>query len=157
MHAEDQSRESFSIQEMNEADLGDVLAIEERSFPKPWSMALFESELNNPVSEAYTLKSASGGREALTAYIVFWVVHEEAHILNIAVREDLRKKGLASRLLSDVLDMLIRRPAVSYVYLEVRRSNAAARRLYEKFGFKEAYERKDYYGDEDAIVMVLTL
>lgn len=142
---------------MNEADLDDVLAIEERSFPKPWSRVLFESELDNPVSQSYTLKSVSGGSAALAAYIVFWVVHEEAHILNIAVREDFRKKGLASRLLSHALDMLVKRPAVSYVYLEVRRSNAAGRRLYEKFGFKEAYERKDYYGDEDAIVMVLTL
>ncbi len=157
MHAEDQSRESFSIQEMNEADLDDVLAIEERSFPKPWSRAMFESELDNPVSEAYTLKLASGGNHVLAAYVVFWAVYEEAHILNIAVREDLRNRGLASSLLSVVLEMLARKPAVTYVYLEVRRSNAAARRLYEKFGFKEAYERKDYYGDEDAIVMVLTL
>lgn len=139
---------------MSAEDLDDVLNIERASFPNPWTREQFAHELKNPVSRAYTLNAARNGREFLAAYIIFWVVHGEAHILDIAVHPDYRGKGAAKALLAEALGMM-RSDMVYEVFLEVRRSNAAARSLYRKFGFKEIYERKDYYGDEDAIVMSL--
>lgn len=141
---------------MSRSDLEEVLKIEGRSFRKPWSTGQFESELGNQVSRSFTLSIEDDGSQSLAAYMIFWVVHGEAHILNIAVRPEYRRRGLAAELLKAALDYM-RGNMVFDVFLEVRRSNAAARALYAKFGFKEAYERKDYYGDEDAIVMTLEL
>lgn len=140
---------------MTAEDLDDILDIETVSFPNPWNRGMFESELRNPVSFAYTLKVSLGGGMALAGYIVFWVAHGEAHILNIAVKPEFRKQGIGKTLLAAALDMM-QRNLVYEVFLEVRRSNRAARELYRKFGFNEVFERKGYYGGEDAIVMELT-
>lgn len=137
-------------------DLDRIMEIERASFPKPWTRPMFEGELRNPVSFSYTLKVFPEGKEEIGAYIIFWVVHGEAHILNIAVNPKFRGKGVAARLLSLMLDVM-KRNMVYEVFLEVRVSNAAARALYARFGFREAFVRKNYYGDEDAIVMVLDL
>lgn len=145
-----------SIQPMTLEDLDDVLEIERASFPKPWTPGMFESELVNPVSFAYTLKAGAGAGKRLAAYIVFWVVHGEAHILNIAVHPEYRRRGFGEKLLKYALGKM-RSNLVYEVFLEVRRSNEAARKLYRKFGFREAFERRNYYGDEDAIVMTLYL
>ncbi|MEE9614099.1 MAG: ribosomal protein S18-alanine N-acetyltransferase, partial [Thermodesulfobacteriota bacterium] len=85
---------------------------------------------------------------------VFWIVQEEAHILNIAVRPELRGKGIGKKLLEFSLGVM-EEAGVVEVLLEVRRSNEAATRMYEDFGFEEIFTRKDYYGDEDAVVMRL--
>lgn len=135
-------------------DLDEVLEIERQSFPKPWTRSMFESELKNPVSFAIVLNAESGGKVVLVAYMVYWVVHGEAHILNIAVDPGFRRRGAAELLLGTALEQM-RRNLVFEVFLEVRRSNEAARRLYGNFGFRESFERKNYYGDEDAIVMTL--
>jgi len=137
---------------MTAKDLDEVLEIERQSFPRPWTRAMFESELKNPVSFMTVLKTDSGGQSRLAAYIVYWVVHGEAHILNIAVDPAQRRRGSAELLLATALEQM-RRNLVFEVFLEVRRSNTAARKLYENFGFVESFVRKNYYGDEDAIVM----
>lgn len=141
---------------MTAEDLDEILKIEGVSFSRPWTREHFEVELKNSISYAYTLKIESEGREPVVAYIVFWVVHGEAHILNIAVLPALRGRGLAAELLETALKQM-RRNMVYEVFLEVRRSNKAAINLYRKFGFKEGFVRKNYYGDEDAIVMTLVL
>ena len=94
--------------------------------------------------------------QVLAGYIVIWIIYGEAHILNIAVREDLQRMGLARSMISFALRFMTER-GVAVVSLEVRRSNEAAIKLYEDYGFDEVYVRENYYGDEDAIVMSLTL
>ena len=145
-----------SVQPMAAEDLDEVMMIENASFPKPWTRTMFESEFRNPVSSAYVLKVKADDKEEVGAYIVFWIVHGEAHILNIAVDPKFRGRGLATRLLSMMLQIM-KRKMVYEIFLEVRVSNDAARELYRKFGFREAFIRKNYYGDEDAIVMILDL
>jgi len=133
-------------------DLDGVLRIERASFPNPWTREQFAQELANPVSRAYTISVDRDGAPELAGYIIFWVVHGEAHILDIAVAPGLRRTGVARALLAASLDTM-RVNLVFDVFLEVRRSNAAARALYREFGFREIYERAGYYGDEDAVVM----
>lgn len=146
----------YKIQPMTGADLDRVASIEAASFPRPWTRAMFEQEINNPVSFSYTLKEADHGSDKLLAYVVFWMVQGEAHILDLAVTPELRARGLATILMEFVIEFL-RDHAVFEVFLEVRKTNAAARRLYANLGFKESYERKNYYGDEDAVVMTLSM
>lgn len=141
---------------MTEDDLEDLLRIENLSFPQPWTKGLFLQELRNPVSYAFVERVNFEGRDRLGAYTVFWVVAGEGHILNIAVDPELRGMGLATRLLAFTLDFM-KEDGVAEVYLEVRRSNAAARKLYCGMGFEEVFVRERYYGDEDAIVMRLEL
>lgn len=156
MHATEKILHGYRIKPMKEEDLDAVLAIEEVSFPNPWTRRMFASELKNPVSHAYTLKVPHGNSYRLAAYIVFWVVYGEAHILNLSVHPDYRRQGIGEELLSAALDMM-QRSLVYEVFLEVRKSNEAAIALYRKLDFKESYEREKYYGDEDAIVMTLHL
>ena len=142
---------------MEAGDLDEVLEIEQASFPRPWTRAMFEGEIRNPVSFSYTLKvRPQDGKEEIGGYVVLWVVHGEAHILNIAVNLKYRGRGIATRLMELMLE-LMKRNLVYEVFLEVRVSNTAARNLYKRFGFRESFVRKKYYGDEDAIVMVLDL
>lgn len=141
---------------MRAGDLDAVLEIEGASFPKPWSRRQFESELANPVSVQLLLEISRGGSYKAAGYTVFWVIHGEAHILNIAVHPELRRLGLGRKLLTEAIDWMQGR-GVYEVYLEVRKSNAAAITLYRSMGFEAIFERKNYYGDEDAIVMRLLL
>ena len=139
---------------MTADDLPAVLSIENEAYKKPWSRDLFERELDNPVSFEYTLRVAAAGVDGgvIAGYAIFWMVSGEAHILNVAIRADLRRHGLAAYLVREVLKIMDEKMILD-VFLEVRKSNSAAIALYEKFGFVETFERKNYYGDEDAMVM----
>lgn len=156
MHAEkekdDKADVGITIAPMTAEDLDGVLEIEQVSFPRPWSRRQFTNELNNPVSNAYVIRLAPDG--IVAGYTVFWIIQGEGHILNIAVRGECRRRGLGNRLLSHCLRVMMLNN-VFEVFLEVRRSNDVAKGLYRAFGFKEIAERKNYYGDEDAIVMKL--
>lgn len=149
---------NYIIEPMTESDLDDVVKIEEVSFKGAWSKGMFINELQNEVSNLFVAKS-HGRRSSdgeVIAYTVFWTYLNEGHILNIAVKEEQRGLGLGSTMLAFVLDKMKSR-GVRNVYLEVRRSNDAAIKMYEKFGFEELYVRKKYYKDEDAIVMTMDL
>ncbi|MDH4227618.1 MAG: ribosomal protein S18-alanine N-acetyltransferase [Deltaproteobacteria bacterium] len=144
---------ALKILPMDAADIDEVVRIEAYSFARPWSRALFLKELKNPLSYSFVVKcTPEGGVEKVCAYAVIWIVADEAHILDFAVEKDERRRGLARRLLGFILGFMEERFA-AVVRLEVRRSNGAAIALYESFGFEKEYERKLYYGDEDAIVM----
>ena len=146
----------WKILPLTDEDIDEVLKIEEDSFPKPWSRNIFERELRNPVSYSLTGWLKKDSVDWLVAYVFFWIVQGEAHILNLTVRRECRRSGLSQRLLSFTLQYM-REKGVEDIFLEVRKSNKAATSLYEKFGFRVFYERKKYYDDEDALVMGLSL
>ncbi len=140
---------------MTTADLDEVLVIEKASFAMPWTRDQFEREIENPISYPYALHvEGENGTSCIGAYVIFWIVYDEAHILDLAVAPGLRRRGIATWLFKRVIDMF-HEAYVAGAFLEVRKSNTAAIRLYRNFGFKESYERKRYYGDEDALVMTL--
>jgi ribosomal-protein-alanine acetyltransferase len=134
------------------ADLDGVLDVAVLSFTRPWTRAMYESEfLNRDTSRMFVLRTA--GRP-VAGYCAAWFILDEIHINNIAVRPELRGQGLGSALLTHVLEEG-RAVGASRATLEVRRSNDDARRLYERFGFRVAGVRRDYYTDptEDALVL----
>jgi ribosomal-protein-alanine N-acetyltransferase len=144
--------EGLQLDDYREGDLEEILAIENDSFPTPWTPALFRSEMANPISRMVIGRSAEGGE--VLGYAVFWRVVDEIHLHNIAVRRDLRRGGIASTLLKEVVRRC-RPEGVRWVTLEVRRSNIAAQKLYERFGFAVGGVRRGYYNDtgEDALIM----
>ena len=133
-----------------DADRDAVIALEAASFTNPWTAATFDAMLDSPVSRVYVARGADG---VVLAFCGCWVIDGELHINTIAVGQAYRRQGIASMLLGEVLVRTGARRAT----LEVRRSNAAALRLYQKLGFEVTAVRPKYYGnpDEDGLILWL--
>lgn len=134
--------------------LGDVDAIweiEKQSFTVPWSRDAFVKEVTENRCARYMVVREDG---VPVAYAGMWLVLDEAHITNIAVREDKRGFGLGE-MVARALMQLAADTGIRYMTLEVRRTNRVAQSLYKKLGFVEVGFRKRYYADnnEDALVM----
>lgn len=136
---------------MEYADLDQVVEIERRSFPTPWSRHAFVSELRDN-AYAHYLVARLGDR--VIGYAGMWVLLDEAHITNLAVHPDYRRRGVGRRLLA-ALERLAARLGARRMTLEVRPSNAAALHLYRRSGFEVRGRRPHYYADsdEDALIM----
>ncbi len=147
--------DNITIDDIKEGDIPEVMEIEKEAFSDPWSFDMFYSELFNPFSHIWGVREVSG---RLIGYICFWRVADEAHILNLAVHKDLRRKGMASRLMQYAMDYW-KRDGVKNVFLEVRQSNIAAQELYKKTGFNVILRRAKYYRNplEDALIMAIGL
>ena len=146
---------ALDIGPMQEADLDAVLEIERASYPYPWTRTIFMDCLQAGYS-----CWVFGRRGVIEGYGVLSMAAGESHLLNICVREESRKQGLGQKILTH-LTAIARRHDAEVLFLEVRVSNLAARRLYEFFGFNELGTRRDYYptdnGREDALIFARTL
>lgn len=139
------------------ADLDEVLVIERASYPNPWTRQMFAEELDNRLCHIFVCREEAPGARGVLGYVCFWLFLGEMHLLNIAVHPERRREGVARRLLSHALDFAAARGA-KVGFLEVRRSNAGARRMYEGYGFREIGVRPRYYENgEDAVVMLLEI
>jgi [ribosomal protein S18]-alanine N-acetyltransferase len=141
----------FLTRGMLEADLAGVLRIERESFGIPWTERMFLAELRHEMSWARVLVDPHGD---IGGYVVARFHGDLWHIMDIAVREDLRGRGLAAALLDELIAVTeATRPEYT---LEVRPSNEQALTLYRSRGFEAVGRRPGYYHDnnEDAIVMV---
>lgn len=137
---------------MRRAHVRDVLAIERAVYPRPWSAALFFSELAQPKTRHYVIAVLE---EKVIGYGGVMVHADEAHITNVAVEPDLHHRGVGRALMVNLMRMARAREA-NTVALEVRVSNWSAQRLYAWFGFRPIGVRKNYYAEsgEDALVMM---
>ena len=140
--------EPITIRPLGYSDLPQVIAIERRAFPTPWSLAMFVLELSKP--SGVCLAAALDGK--LVGYLICSRYDQVFHLMNIAVDPLARRRGIASALLAR---MLQKAGADEPYTLEVRTSNAGAITLYERFGFRAAGMRRRYYQDtgEDAMIM----
>lgn len=135
---------------MREDDLNAVVEVESACYPDPWPDSTFRDELSNTWSTCTVLRD--DGR--VIGYLVTWLVVDEVTILNIAVHPSHQRRGLAARLVTEALEAATASGA-RLALLEVRASNAPARGLYERLGFRTAGVRRAYYASngEDAILM----
>ena len=140
---------ALDIRRLTYADLPQLIAIERRAFPTPWSMAMFVLELSKPAGVC--LAALRGGE--MVGYLICSRYDTVWHIMNVAVDPIHRRQGIAKAMLTDLLRR-IDAPNARFT-LEVRESNRAAINLYERFGFRAAGRRRRYYQDngEDAVVM----
>lgn len=154
---------TISYRPMTLADVPRVHEIDRLSFALPWSERSYRFELiENKSSVTWVAETAqpvqetAGAPTKVVGMIVIWAILDEAHVATIATHPDFRGQGIGQRLLALGLLQAHERGA-RLAYLEVRRGNLVAQRLYEQFGFKVVGERLRYYKDnnEDALLMTL--
>ena len=146
----------IEIRPLAEADLPEVARLERACFSDPWSLASFREEIRHRDEGGFSRVLRADGR--LGAYMVAWFVADEAHLANLAVAPESRRRGFGAALLEDLLrEAAVRGSRV--VWLEVRVGNLGAIRLYEKYRFQAVAVRKNYYirDREDALVMMRVL
>jgi ribosomal-protein-alanine N-acetyltransferase len=157
----------FLVRRMRGDDLEAVMVIERAAFKHPWSTELFRRELTHDWSTILlAIEQEPGplegpprlGPEKIIGFVIFWLVHDEIHVLNVAVDPTQRRRGVGRALLAETVGRA-RKIGAQVMTLEVRRSNAPAINLYKSLGFRPVGIRPNYYVDEgeDAIVMVLDL
>ncbi|HEY7829492.1 MAG TPA: ribosomal protein S18-alanine N-acetyltransferase [Solirubrobacteraceae bacterium] len=145
----------FEIRRLGYPDLPQVIAIERRAFPTPWSLAMFVLELSKPagICLAALLPDGRSRRSTLAGYLICSRYDTVWHIMNIAVDPSHRRLGIATELLASLYARV--QDANARYTLEVRQSNHSAIQLYEREGFRAAGLRRRYYQDngEDALIM----
>lgn len=142
------------------SDLETVLAIEQASYPYPWTKGIFLDCLQGNYL-CWTVKPKQPGKDAgLLAYVIASVAVGECHLLNICVTPACRGQGIANFLMRELMTEAVVLGA-SQMFLEVRPSNVAAQVLYQRMGFVEVGRRKHYYpaqnGREDALIWMCNL
>lgn len=135
-----------------ERDLDGVLDVEAETFSNPWTRDMYAWELQNrTVCHIYVVRMLEC---PIAGFCAFWLVVDEIHINNVAIRPAFRGRGIGTALMQHVL-LEARRLGAKRATLEVRASNDAARRLYERLGFYVAATRRNYYTTpvEDALIL----
>jgi [ribosomal protein S18]-alanine N-acetyltransferase len=142
--------DALEIRRLGYSDLPSVLSIERRSFPTPWSLAMFVLELSKP--SGICLAATTG--QGLVGYLVCSRYADVWHLMNVAVTPERRRAGVATTLIRRLFEEA---GADARYTLEVRTSNAEAIAMYRRFGFRPAGRRRRYYHDngEDALIMWL--
>ena len=148
--------EPLSLAPMTAAWLSEVAHIEKRAYAHPWSTGNFADSLRAGYHASLLLQG-----EQVLGYFVLMKGLDETHLLNITVTPEAQGQGHARRMLHEVVAWSARQGA-QWLWLEVRVSNTRARRIYERYGFKEMGVRRNYYPlapfkREDAVVMNLPL
>ena len=134
----------FITEKMNETNVEGIAELEKENFSDGWSLNSLKEEINNPNACYYVLRDDENGKVAAAAGMIISI--DTADILNVSVKEEYRRKGLASKLLATLLEEG-RKKGVKDFTLEVRENNHAARELYEKTGFVFEGIRPKFYSN----------
>jgi ribosomal-protein-alanine N-acetyltransferase len=146
---------AIELQPMAEEDLPAVMAVENAIYPFPWTQGNFRDALAAGYSCWLYLRQGE-----MLGYAVLMLAADEAHLLNLSIAAARQRQGHGSLLLQRLCE-LARGRGARLLFLEVRPSNAAGLRLYERHGFQRVGLRRDYYpapaGREDALILSLPL
>jgi ribosomal-protein-alanine N-acetyltransferase len=146
---------SIEYRKMTIEDIPAVVEIEQEAFATPWTQEVFEHEMTGNDYAHYIVAVVE---DEVIGHFGMWVVLDECHITNVAVRKHMRGHGIGEALMRKAIE-LCKVNDVRLMTLEVRVSNHTAQNLYRKLGFQDGGIRKNYYTDdhEDALVMWVEL
>ncbi len=138
------------VRKMTYPDLEEAYQIEKDSFSSPWTFELMKNEMDHVFASYYV---AETGGEIL-GFGGIYIVLDEATIVNLAVKREVRRSGIAKKLMNILIDECTTKN-VKHIFLEVREKNEAAILLYDRFGFEVIEKRKNYYNDpvDHALIM----
>lgn len=143
----------IKISKMNIDDLNKISPILLTEFDDFWNYNIFKSELENENSKYVVAKN----NDEIVGFAGIWISIDEAHVTNIVTKKDLRKNGIGSTLLEELINLSKNLNLVS-ITLEVNENNLDAIKLYKKFGFEKLGIRKKYYNNTDnALIMTKKL
>jgi ribosomal-protein-alanine N-acetyltransferase len=150
---------AWTIDTASLGSLVEILKIEEACFSAPWTRKMLEAELRgNPFAHFLVARqrASEASPQEIIGYLCYWLVFEEVRLMNLAVIESMRHRGIAKSLVAAALRTGMSQSAHRAV-LEVRASNRPGQRLYEGFGFSQTAIRPRYYAnpEEDAVLMEL--
>jgi [ribosomal protein S18]-alanine N-acetyltransferase len=151
---------AWTIVPATHESLTEILKIEEACFSTPWTRKMLEAELRGNPFAHFLLANYRGegnlSTGTIVGYLCYWIVFEEVRLMNLAVIESMRHRGIARSLVTTALRTGVSQSAHRAV-LEVRASNHSAQRLYQGFGFSQTAVRPRYYMNpvEDAVLMEL--
>lgn len=147
-------QDDFEVAPATAADIEAITRLEARSFHSPWRKEFFESELMAGGRYNVVIRDHQG---QLYGYLFAMFFVDEMHINKIAVEEEIRRQGMATKLMAACIDFA-KENRVTMISLEVRETNRGAQDFYKSLGFNSAYLRPRYYPDgESAIVMTTAL
>jgi len=143
---------------MDIADIDEVLSIERASFANPWTKNMFLQELQFHFSQSMVAKIEGHSKTQIVGYIIYWLISGESHLQKIATKPDFRRYGISSILMQEMIRHSLENNCI-FCFLEVRKSNQQAIKLYEKSGFSVRGIRPMYYSEtgEDAVIMAADL
>lgn len=140
---------SLTFDSLNTSHVPRIVEIETQSFQEPWSADGFRDMISNPTFQSLGVFY----HQKLAGYIFYYIVADELHLMNIAIDPVLRKRGIGEQLLTKIHEVG-KKFKIKFAYLEVRETNAAALKLYEKLGYRKQGRRIGYYPNkEDALLM----
>ncbi len=140
----------FIINEAEEKDLQAIFELEKELFlEEKWSYFQLLEEFKNRFSKIWVLKKEG----EVTGYLIFREFPPEIEIFKIGIKRKHQRKGLGTKLLQKLIEVG-KGKKISKIFLEVKASNLQAYNFYKKMGFKVFYKRKNYYGKEEALVML---
>ena len=138
--------------------LPEILRLEEACFSAPWTRKMLEAELTGNQFAHFLVamdqENAGASAGMIVGYHCFWIVFEELRLMNLAVRESMRRRGIGRALVTESIRLGLAQ-ATTRAVLEVRATNEAARTLYQRMGFVQISTRPKYYTNpvEDAVLM----
>lgn len=145
---------NVEIRKMVMADVPVVTALDRAEDPDPWTENIFRRELQLPMSHTLLAFGKREQGDRIAGFITFWMAADEVQLHKIVVSRPVRRRGVARKLFQAMTDQALARN-LSRATLEVRRTNEAAVKLYETFGYRVTAVRKGYYDEtgEDALIM----
>lgn len=148
--------QEIQIRRMTQDDIESVVAIEQSSFPDPWSYTLFYQQLKVDWGLNYVAVRECIGHEIICGYVCGMIVLQESTLHKIACDPAYRRQGIGGSLVQHFIRQAFSHGATSF-FLDVRASNKAAQELYKKHGFMQTSVRRRYYSEsgEDALIMEL--
>lgn len=138
----------YNLRKAKKRDLKGIHPLEQESFSKPWTMVNLETEYRNSLSRMFVIEQDN----QIIAYCSVWIVKDEVQLNKIAVKPEFRKRGLG-RWLIEKIEYASSKKGAIHILLEVREKNTTAISFYEKLGFIKNGLRKNYYRDDNAVLM----
>ena len=140
----------YLIHEAEEKDLQIISELERDLFSEEkWSYFQILREFKNNFSKILVYKE----KEEIIGYLIFREIEPEIEIFKIGVKKEYQRKGVGTKLIQKLIE-IAKEKNISKIFLEVKASNLSAYNFYKKLGFKEMYRRKNYYSNEEAIIML---
>ena len=138
----------YSVRKAGIDDIESIYEIEQVSFKNPWSMAGFYNEFDVPFSDIII---AERGKEII-GFAILWLIRDELHLHKIAVIGKYRRHGVGMSFINYYIKKY-KKAGAKVIFLEVREKNTGARAFYKDLGFQETGIRKDYYPDDNAVLI----